>query len=112
MWFSSGYQKLAINSLNIVIFRCLILFGGGLIALFGAHLVHYDGAGGLATITLSFVAGIKWRKEGWGDHNPVFKILKTIWRLYEPMLFALIGTEIQVRKILNYNLFNIFLHTD
>ena len=49
---------------------------------------------------MSFVAGIKWRKEGWSEHNPVFKILKKIWIVFEPILFALIGTEIQVRKIL------------
>ena len=66
------------NNGNYIV-RCLILFGGGLITLFGAHLVHYEEAGGLVTITLSFVAGIKWRKEGWGEHNPVNKILKKIW---------------------------------
>ena len=78
--------------------RTLILFGGGIIALFGAHLVHYDGAGGLGTITMSFVAGIKWRQEGWGDNNPVFDIFKKLWIVFEPILFALIGTEIQVKN--------------
>ena len=38
-----------------------------------------------------------------GQHNPVFKILKKIWIVFEPILFALIGTEIQVSK--NCNLF-------
>ena len=76
--------------------RCLILFGGGTVALFGAHLVHYDGAGGLATITMAFVAGMKWRKEGRGDHDHVFTILTKMWTIFEPILFALIGTEIQV----------------
>ena len=73
------------------------MFCGGVIALFGAHLVHYDGAGGLATITLAFVAGSRWRKEDRKDHDPVFKILKKIWIIFEPILFALIGTEIQVK---------------
>ena len=73
--------------------------GGGLIALFGAHLIHYDGAGGLATIILAFVAGMQWRKEGWGDHNPVMKTFKRMWIILEPVIFALIGTEIQVHKI-------------
>ena len=76
--------------------RCLILFGGGIIALFGAHLVRYDGAGGLAVITMAFVAGIKWRKEGGQKENPVFQIFQKIWIIFEPILFALIGTEIQV----------------
>jgi len=84
---------------HVAFFRWLILFGGGLIALFGAHLIHYDGAGGLATIILAFVAGMKWRKEGWGDHNPVTKTFQRMWIILEPIIFALIGTEIQVDKI-------------
>ena len=80
-------------------FRWLILFGGGLIALFGAHLIHFDGAGGLATIIMAFVAGMQWRKEGWGDHNPVSKTFRKMWIILEPVIFALIGTEIQIDKI-------------
>ena len=70
-----------------------------MIALFGAHLIHYDGAGGLATIIMAFVAGMQWRKEGWGDHNPVTKTFKRMWIILEPVIFALIGTEIQIDKI-------------
>ena len=80
-------------------FRWLILFGGGLIALFGAHMIHYDGAGGLATIIMAFVAGMQWRKQGWGDHNPVTKTFQRMWIILQPVIFALIGTEIQVDKI-------------
>lgn len=84
---------------HVAFFRWLVLLGGGLIALFGAHLIHYDGAGGLATIIMAFVAGIQWRKEGWGDHNPVTKTFKRMWIILEPVIFALIGTEIQVNRI-------------
>jgi NhaP-type Na+/H+ or K+/H+ antiporter len=84
---------------NMVFFRFLILFSGGLIALFGAHLIHYDGAGGLAAIIMAFVAGMRWRKEGWGDHNPVSKTFRKMWIILEPVIFALIGTEIQIDKI-------------
>jgi hypothetical protein len=28
---------------NVVFFRWLILFSGGLISIFGAHLIHYEG---------------------------------------------------------------------
>ena len=31
---------------HVSFFRWLIVFAGGLIALYGAHLIHYDGAGG------------------------------------------------------------------
>jgi len=84
---------------HVAFFRWLVLLGGGLVALFGAHLIHYDGAGGLATIIMAFVAGMQWRKEGWGDHNPVTKTFKRMWIILEPVIFALIGTEIQVDKI-------------
>lgn len=87
------------NHKNMVFFRFLILFSGGLIALFGAHLIHYDGAGGLATIIMAFIAGMRWRKEGWGDHNPVSKTFRKMWIILEPVIFALIGTEIQIDKI-------------
>ena len=88
---------------NVAFFRFLILFGGGLIALFGAQQIHYDGAGGLATIIMAFVAGMRWRKEGWGDHNPVSNTFRKMWIILEPVIFALIGTEIQAcgyRKII------------
>lgn len=84
---------------HVAFFRWLVLLGGGLVALFGAHLIHYDGAGGLATIIMAFIAGMQWRKEGWGDHNPVTKTFKRMWIILEPVIFALIGTEIQVDKI-------------
>jgi len=84
---------------HVAFFRWLILFGGGLIALFGAHLIHYDGAGGLASIIMAFVAGMQWRREGWGDHNPVTKTFQRMWIILQPIIFALIGTEIQVDKI-------------
>ena len=48
---------------------------------------------------MAFVAGMQWRKEGWGDHNPVTKTFKRMWIILEPVIFALIGTEIQVDKI-------------
>merc|ERR1719291_451205 len=55
---------------HVSFFRWLIVFAGGLIALYGAHLIHYDGAGGLAAILLSLIASMQWRREGWGEHNP------------------------------------------
>ena len=84
---------------HVAFFRWLVLFSGGLIALFGSHLIHYDGAGGLATIIMAFVAGMQWRKEGWEDHNPVIKTFHQMWLILEPIIFALIGTEIQIHKI-------------
>ena len=63
---------------HVNFFRWMIVFAGGLIALYGAHLIHYDGAGGLAAILLSLVASIQWRREGWGEHNPVSDIFNKV----------------------------------
>jgi len=92
-WIPNKHHK------NVIFFRWLILFGGGLVAIFGAHAIHYDGAGGLAAITMSFVAGMRWRKEGWHEHNPIMKLFTKMWIVLEPIIFALIGTEIQIDKI-------------
>ena len=37
-----------------------------------------------------------WRSQGWGDENPVSGILASMWVVLQPLLFGLIGTEIQV----------------
>ena len=84
---------------QVAFFRWLVVFAGGLISLYGAHLLHYDGAGGLAAILLALVASMQWRREGWGEHNPVSEIFNRMWIILEPVIFALIGTEIQVNKI-------------
>ena len=84
---------------HVGFFRWIILFGGALMAIFGSNLIHYDGAGGLATITMAFVAGIQWRKEGDGDVNPMTKHFQRMWIILEPVIFALIGTKIQINKI-------------
>ena len=70
-----------------------------MIACYGAHLVHYDGAGSLAAIIMAFTAAVQWRKEGWTDHNPVTDAFGKMWIILEPILFALIGAEVQVDKI-------------
>jgi len=89
----------AASSPSVGFFRWCVVFGGGLIACYGSHLVHYDGAGSLAAIILAFVAMVQWRREGWTDHNPVSNAFGKMWIILEPILFALIGSEVQVDKI-------------
>lgn len=82
-------------------FRFAILFLGGLLAYFGSKSVELAGAGALAVLVMAFVAGIGWRKLGWtdDDNNPVSQILADLWIVFQPILFGLIGTEIQVNKL-------------
>ena len=76
--------------------RLIVMIGGALIALFGSELVHVEGSGALAVLVMGFVAGIGWRSQGWEDDNPVTDVLAKIWMVFQPLLFGLIGTEIQV----------------
>ena len=77
--------------------RLVLLCGGALLALFGSDLIHLKGAGALAILVMAFTAGVGWRKQGWeGDSNPVTESLAALWVFFQPLLFSLIGAEIQV----------------
>lgn len=47
---------------NLVFFRAMLLFTGGLLATFGSTYIDMAGAGPLGCLVLPFVSGIKWRK--------------------------------------------------
>ena len=80
-------------------FRFAVLFLGGLLAYFGSKAVHLDGAGALAVLVMAFCAGLGWRKRGWSDDNLVTMTLADVWVIFQPILFGLIGTEIQVSEL-------------
>ena len=50
---------------------------------------------------MAFTAGVGWRKQGWGYQNPVADYLANMWIVFQPLLFSLIGAEIQVRVWIN-----------
>ena len=75
----------------------LMLLSAGLLALFGSQEIEFGGAGALAVLCMAFIAGIGFRRQGWGsDDNPVESHCNAAWTIMQPMLFALIGTEIEV----------------
>ena len=74
--------------------RVLVLLSGALVSMFGSHLIHYDGAGPVSTITMAAVAGTQWRREArlaGDDTSAELKLFRKTWLLFEPILFALIG---------------------
>jgi len=81
------------------ILRLLVLVGGALLALFGSDVVGLPGSGALAVLVMAFVSGVGWRSQGWGDNNPVTQALAAAWVVLQPLLFGLIGTEIQVAAL-------------
>ncbi|XP_076036682.1 sodium/hydrogen exchanger 9B2-like isoform X2 [Oratosquilla oratoria] len=85
---------------NAAILRFLVLLGGGMLAVFGSQKIKFAGAGALGCLSLAFVAGIGWRSQGWSDdENPVADYIATMWSFFQPLLFGLIGTEIQVMEL-------------
>ncbi|GFG39584.1 hypothetical protein Cfor_01014 [Coptotermes formosanus] len=80
--------------------RAFLIGGGGLLAVLGSSLVGYSGAGPLGCIVAAFVASYGWKLQGWSSSfNPVADIYSMIWKLFQPVLFGLIGTEIDLSQL-------------
>jgi len=88
--------------------RAFLLGAGGILAVTGSQWYGYPGAGPLACIISSFVAGTgwKWREEEQNFDSPttvsthdeasqVEAVFEGIWFGLQPILFASIGTEIK-----------------
>ncbi|XP_029342199.1 sodium/hydrogen exchanger 9B2-like [Acyrthosiphon pisum] len=88
--------------------RAFLLGAGGILAVTGSQWYGYPGAGPLACIISSFVAGTgwKWREEKQNcdspttvsthdEASPVEAIFECIWFGLQPILFASIGTEVK-----------------
>ncbi|XP_059469969.1 sodium/hydrogen exchanger 9B2-like [Neocloeon triangulifer] len=86
---------------NVVPLRVFLLFSGGISFLFGAHRLGYEGAGPLACMISSFVASCGWNLS---DDDPkvvqeVTRAFSGIWFVFEPILFSLIGADIQLSHL-------------
>lgn len=77
--------------------RVIMVGFGGLCAVLGSEIIHYSGAGPLACIVAAFVACLSWKIQGWSTtYNPVADAFSVIWQILQPMLFGLIGAEIDL----------------
>ncbi|XP_073988276.1 sodium/hydrogen exchanger 9B2-like isoform X2 [Rhodnius prolixus] len=78
---------------------------GGLCAVIGSNEIGYPGSGPLACITGAFVAAISWKIQGWDEKrpSPVANIFSGFWIVMQPILFSLIGTEIDLYALLPNN---------
>ena len=101
------------------LFRFLFLFTAGLIAVFGSKLIGFSGAGALGCLTVAFVAGYRWRQTKWNFElvtlSPFFvfnerkqciglqvkpaTVFNYLWIIFQPLLFGLIGSEVDLEKI-------------
>ncbi|XP_038060272.1 sodium/hydrogen exchanger 9B2-like [Patiria miniata] len=78
-----------------VLRRTVLLFGGGLFAVFGSAAVKFSGAGALGCLTMAFVAGHGWKK----NKEPIVKNIDLLWIIFEPLLFGLIGAEVAIETV-------------
>lgn len=80
--------------------RILLTLGGGTLAVFGFQVLGYPGSGPLGALAATFVAAGFWRAKGVLDEgNNVDAAFSFLWYLFEPLLFGLIGMEIDLRNM-------------
>lgn len=83
----------------VVPIRTMMLFGGGLLAVFGSEMIHFDGAGPLAVVFAAFTSSYYWTKQGWSvEDNPVSTAFEIFWMVFEPILFGITGATVKVRN--------------
>ncbi|XP_076458397.1 sodium/hydrogen exchanger 9B2-like [Babylonia areolata] len=88
------------SSKNLTLFRSVMLFGGGLVSIFGSKYIKWSGAGPLACLAIAFVAGLRWRKEvPQGKKTPVEEVMGVLWMVFQPLLFGLIGAKVDLSKL-------------
>lgn len=80
--------------------RVLLLFGGGLISVFGSDEIGFGGAGPLGCVAAAFVCAYFWTKQGWDiEDNPAATAFEIFWMIFEPILFGITGTEIKFNEM-------------
>lgn len=76
--------------------RFLILFGTGIMFMFGFQRMGLAGAGALGCLSVSFVTGLGWDID---TKRPVGEAFGHAWNSLMPLLFGLIGSEIKLNVI-------------
>ncbi|XP_066089572.1 sodium/hydrogen exchanger 9B1 isoform X1 [Saccopteryx bilineata] len=88
-YFPSGDQT------NLTLKRACLLVSLSVSAVLGSNRIGIHAAGGLCTVILTFIGGMKWTKEKIG----VKKITSTAWNFFQPLLFGLVGMEVSVTSL-------------
>ncbi|XP_034814844.1 sodium/hydrogen exchanger 9B1 isoform X5 [Pan paniscus] len=85
---SEDQKKLTLKRGFLVLTMCVS-------AVLGSQRIGLHGSGGLCTLVLSFIAGTKWSQE----KMKVQKIITTVWDIFQPLLFGLVGAEVSVSSL-------------
>ncbi|XP_065200582.1 sodium/hydrogen exchanger 9B2-like isoform X2 [Planococcus citri] len=84
----------------VVPLRVLMLFFGGVVAVFGSEACGFEGAGPLGVISAAFVSIYCWSHQGWNiEDNPVATAFEIFWMLCEPILFSLTGAQVVLNEL-------------
>lgn len=78
--------------------RCALLLALSVFSVFGSLAAGLGGAGGLCTLVLAFIAGLSWAEQ----KAPVAAVVGRIWDIFQPLLFGLIGAEINISSLSVY----------
>ena len=84
-----------------------VLFFGGLSAQLVLKSLHMRAAGLEACFVGAFVASIDWRKNEINDH--IEEELKILWSVFQPILFASIGSDVKISELTTTNFNYLFL---
>nr|XP_019594458.1 PREDICTED: sodium/hydrogen exchanger 9B1 isoform X1 [Rhinolophus sinicus]XP_019594459.1 PREDICTED: sodium/hydrogen exchanger 9B1 isoform X1 [Rhinolophus sinicus] len=80
---------------NIPLKRTFLVLSMCVSAVLGSHHLGKHAAGGLCTLVLTFIGGMKWSKE----KIRVQKIMSSVWDIFQPLLFGLVGLEVSVASL-------------
>ncbi|XP_059221378.1 sodium/hydrogen exchanger 9B2 isoform X2 [Stomoxys calcitrans] len=84
----------------VVPMRTIMLFSGGLVAIYGSEEIGYEGAGPLAVVFAAFVSNLFWCKQGWEvEDNPVSTAFEIFWMIFEPILFGITGATVKINEL-------------
>ncbi|KAJ8022525.1 Sodium/hydrogen exchanger 9B2 [Holothuria leucospilota] len=72
--------------------RTVLLFCGGVLAVFGSNAINFPGAGALGCITVAVVSAYKWKEA----KIKIQRAINLSWVLFEPILYGLIGAEVSI----------------
>ncbi|CAG0895844.1 unnamed protein product [Darwinula stevensoni] len=95
LWFVPNRK----DKFAIVEIRSMMLLFGGIAAYFGSIIIEMHSGGALGVLTMAFVASLGWRRQGYEDDNPVSQNFNYLWLILQPLLFGLIGTEMDFAQI-------------
>ncbi|CAH0700698.1 unnamed protein product [Spodoptera exigua] len=80
--------------------RSLLIFGGGLLLTYAGGYLGWGGTSGVAIMVCAGTAATRWSRRDWPlANNPVWEVYKLLWRIFEPMLFALSGYFLDISQI-------------